>query len=403
MIKRYKFSLNDAIVYYYALLPVLAEILRDDGSYSFLKLSNYLMAILLSLNVILTKKVKLERYQIYFLIFSLFAFQFDFFRKDFAKGNKLLIESFLLMLFSASFVLNKDLKDKLINIFIFYIISTFFVILFQRTTGIFWERTAEIYSIDLAEVNNYRFAAYWVWIDWVAMLTTLPILLTFVLNDLINKRKYKFAYFLAAISVMSAILSGNRTLMLYIIVILLIFSKGHIFSSKNFRIVIVMIIIIAGFIVLDRYGISFVSIFSERIFQSDTPIEYRSEYSRIINYLFFFSHGISLWGEGYQISGQMAYLMKRASARMLIGILEPAFIYGVVISLFYYLSLGALLRKTYSIYLKYNNASFFLITLGFIFINLTTNVAYMINMQAFLFFLFLTNHDHLYPAENTTI
>lgn len=386
------FLINDFFIYFFALVPVFAILVRSNESFSYISFIIFAVSVILFIYRLSFRNIRLWQYQKYFFLFCLFAFVFDSLRGEFYSHNKLVIMSFLPVIASTVIDLSPKLENRLHKLFILYIISSFVVVIIQRTTGIFWETTAEITVIDLAQQNDYRFSAYWVWISWVAQLTIFPVVTGIVLMNLTKQKKMVLAYVLAVVAFITSVLSGNRTLMIYMLLVSMILIDFRKLKTNLFTVFIVVIsLFVILYSILNLFDISIERIFNERIYQSDKRLENRSEYARVENYDFFFRYGLSLFGAGNEISPELSYLMMRPGDKMLIGILEPAFTYGVI-SLFYYLFLLKFLSFGFKIFEESKNATFVLLILGYIVINLTTGVSYLSGMQAFFLIVYMENY-----------
>ncbi|NVO02106.1 MAG: hypothetical protein HXX09_05335 [Bacteroidetes bacterium] len=390
--------INKYFILYYACIPILASIFfffkLNIGTFKFIAAINIIVAFLTLFYFIYLGNLKLENYQKYFLVYTLCVMFLDYTRGQFWDITKVPIESACLVLSSTIFVITPKLKSKLLKLFIFYIISTFIIILIQRVFGMFWGTTFDITEFSADEFQNYRFGAYWLAIDQISGITIPTLITAFICIELIEKGKKKLAIFISLLLFITCIISGSRAGMLYSLIIMIgfVFYKNKSISKSINQIVIFTILFFAAFYILGNFGISLERIWDDRIYESDKTFEERSESARTDNLDFFFSGKyLKIFGNGFEYNQAYQNDSGRNHAGLLIGMFNPMFGYGIA-SIFYYLFLFALFKKTFAYYKLSGDPFFFLLLLGFVLVGFTAVFTYFSNMHAFFFFLLLKTY-----------
>lgn len=396
--KTKKLFINNAFILYYGFMPILATIFYifklGVGSFSYILALNISVALLAFIYYIHRGNFKMERYQRFFLIFVIIAICFDYARGEFWTTSKTTIESVCMVLSSTIFVLTPKIKKVIIRLFIFYIISSFVIITIQRIYGIYWGTTFEIEKFTSDEFQKFRFIAYWLSIDTTSGVTVFSLITAIVCIELLTKGHNKFAILIISMVSLSSVLSGSRALMMYVLILIfafILYKRKSILRSIT-KSITILVFFITGFLVLDNYGISLERIWKDRIYQSDVSFEERPESARIDNINFFFSSKyFNLYGNGYAYDPEYQKESGRNHPGLLIGMLNPIFAYGIV-SVFYYLFLFALFKKTYKYYRLTKDLFFIALIIGFIAVGFTAGFTFFSHMHAFFFFLFLKTY-----------
>ena len=399
MVKKISTPFNTIIIYYYALMPILAYsfslINIGERNYNFIVGLNLIFSMLSFLYFLTQNNNKLESYQKYFLIYAIITIIMDIFRGElFSSFEKSTIESVFIILSSPLFILTPNLKKKIIKLFIFYSIASFITIAYERFFFVHMVMTGLVDFENSLTLSDTRFNGFLEAITNTSLTYLLPCICGIICIYFLSKRKTIFAICIFAICVGSAVLSNGRAVMIYMLVLLIAFVNYNkkAFTSKMYMSINVGVVLIILFFILANYDNTLQDIVSNRIYRQDVELENRSEFARIDNFNFFFSGKyLNLLGNGFSTDYEYMSKSGRSTTMLLIGFLNPLFGYGIF-SIFYYLFWISLVKKTIKYYKVTNDGFFLALFTGFICIGFTAGFTYLSNMQGFFLLLFFKTY-----------
>lgn len=392
-------KINKRFILYYGFMPVIAIVLfllkNPEDNYSYILLFNTVVALLVLSYFLYSRKIILENFQIYFLIYVLLSIFLDLARGQFWTVSKFQIGSACLIISISIFRLTPGLKKTIIKLFIFYITTSFITVVAQRILGIWWGTSPEIIRFTPDEFWRFRFAGYWYSIDQISGITIQTLITAIVVKDLLDKDNRRMAFSILSLTIINAVLSGSRAFMLYMIILLIgfiLYKNKNLFKSLR-RLLMTISIFILAFVILTRYSISLERIYQDRIYQAYKPFEERSESARINNIETLFKGDFIKWfGNGFGLNERYAQESGRKSTTyLLIGIFNPLYGYGII-SIFYYLFWFSLIAKSIKYYRITRDPTFTMLFIGFIAVAFTAGFTYLSNMHGFFILLFFKTY-----------
>lgn len=386
--------------------PVIAFVLSLFGPNH----NNYFVLIIFPifavLLILINRRVVVSEITKWFFFYFIFTSIFDIARNEifWSYGN------FLTMVF---FIYIDQLRTSDLKPFISYnyikiiFLVSIIVIIIQAVVDpnfLVSDRWTE--RLGYKDDFSVRLSSIFSYLGFSASLFSFYPLAALVLHKELESDKVRNFLFYSVLIFLFAILAKGRSGLIYACIVALQYinyrKKG---ISNTFKIVIIFaMVFITSYYFLAFIGIPIDEIIFYRFLEGERSFEATSAFARVANYDFFVRNFSEFWltGAGSVLDVGLSLNMNRRSNAMLIGVLDPFFRYGIIGFILFLIVLSVVLHRFYFLGKNYGNFAMFYAFLGFIVMNIFSNINHFFQMGIMIIFIFEKYYSYIISHQNMT-